>query len=176
MDQSASHSIPPSQFKTVCSSLSLSLSFSLPPSPSGSLSFFFSPFSLPLFLFHSTYLFFTPANVYINPIADIDISDKSVGETLSFACSVFTCQGSVEVAILKGSQLLAERNFPDGEDVWVPISLTISEDTADTYVCLVVLPDGRTFNETFMITGMCTMYAIPLYCVMTRPYRLDPLK
>ena len=99
-----------------------------------------------------------------------------MGETLSFACNVFTCQGGVEVAILKGSQLLAERNFTDDKDVWVPVSLTVSEDTADTYVCLVVLSDRRTFNETFMVTGMCTMYAISLYCVITRPYRLDPLK
>ena len=77
-----------------------------------------------------------------------------MGETLSFECSVFTCQESIEIAILKGSQLLTVRNFPDGKDVWVPVSLTISEDTADVYRCLAKLPDGTAFNETFRITGM----------------------
>lgn len=93
------------------------------------------------------------ADVFIDPITDIDISDKSVGETLSFACNVFTCKESIEVALLKGSQLLTQRNFPDGKDVWVPVRMTISEDTADTYVCLATLPDGGIFNQTFSITG-----------------------
>ena len=81
-----------------------------------------------------------------------------MGETLSFACNVFTCKESIEVALLKGSQLLTQRNFPDGKDVWVPVRMTISEDTADTYVCLATLPDGGIFNQTFSITGMYYMY------------------
>ena len=153
--QYASPPLSPSPSLTFSPSLWVSLSLSLP-----------SPFLSPTFIVR--FFHFPPADVFIDAIADIDISDKSVGETLSFACNVFTCQGGIEVAILKGSQLLAERNFTDDKDVWVPVSLTISEDTADTYVCLVVLPDRRTFNETFMVTGMCTMYAIPSYCVITR--------
>ena len=133
--------------------LSLTLCLSLPP-PSTLL----SPLSFIIIIIITlSPIFSPPADVFIDPITDIDISDKSVGETLSFACNVFTCKESIQVAVLKGSQLLTKRKFPDGKDVWVPVRMTISEDTADTYVCLATLPDGGIFNQTFRITGMCYM-------------------
>ncbi len=76
-----------------------------------------------------------------------------MGDTLSFECDVDTCQESIEIAILKGSQLLTIQNFTNGKEPWVHVSLTVAEDTADIYQCLALLPNGMAFNETFRITG-----------------------
>ena len=153
-DRTASNSLSASLTVRESKTFLFSLSLSLP--LFSSLLFPLSPFYMYLYS-NSSLLFsslsFSPAIVHIEPIEDIDISSKTVGETLSFECSVATCQDSIEIAILKGSQLITQQNFTDGSDTLVQVSLTITEDTADLYRCLVLLPDGSSFNETFRITG-----------------------
>lgn len=91
--------------------------------------------------------------VVVDPIEDIDISTKHVGDTLSLECRARTCHKDVTVSIVRGSQLVAHEEFPTGGRMSVVGEVEISANTADGCVCQVRLPDGTVFLENFSITG-----------------------
>ena len=112
--------------------------------------------------------------VVIEPIEDIDVSNKAVGEKLSIECRVRTCHRKITVSILKGSQLIELKEiFETVGNVSLVADVTISSDTDDHCACRVRLQDGTVFSEEFRITGIlyydcacmytCTLSWIRMY-------------
>ena len=93
--------------------------------------------------------------VYIEPIEDIDISNSAVGQTLTIGCRVATCQESMHIAIVKGTQLLKEQKVANKTSPFLYVHVVVSDDITDQYACRVLLPDGRAFYERFIVMGMC---------------------
>lgn len=101
--------------------------------------------------------------VVIEPIQDIDISNKAVGETLSIECRVRTCHGNIAVSILKGSQLVEQKEIIETVGtVSLVANVTISSDTDELCACRVRLPDGTVFSEEFRITGTPLDFPTPM--------------
>ena len=114
----------------------------------------FTPFiALPfLFLQHT-------ARVYIEPLSNINITDNVVGETISFGCSIQSCEESIDVSIRKGTEVHQQMMINNRVNERVNIvtinqDLTISEDAVGEYSCNVLLPNGMLFVERFNITGV----------------------
>ena len=122
-------------------SLSLSLSLSLPPS-------------------------LTAARVYVMPIENMDISNVTIGDFISFGCRVLTCEEFVTVSFLKGTMSIRQQNITDSTDRIVTANHEVTENTADQYACHVRLPDGTAIMQRFNITGMladiCTVSVFTL--------------
>ena len=115
---------------------------------------------------HPSLPFSLTAIVHIEPIANIDISDRAVGQTLSISCQVITCQERLTVSILKGSQLVVSEKYSNKKNISLSADMIISADTADRYACRVLLETGTVFNEPFTVSGSVVYLSCIRMCVL----------
>ena len=98
---------------------------------------------------------FTDPVEIISEIPDIDITNQTVGDSITIACQVETCVSQVTVSIYRDEEVIFSTiiNNNQQESVTVAFPLTVEEDSAGQYACRAWAPEGSTPFTFFYITG-----------------------
>ena len=98
---------------------------------------------------------FTDALEIISEIPDIDITNQTVGDSITIACQVETCVSQATVSIYREEEVIFSTIISNNqqESVTVAFSLTVEEDSAGQYACRAFAPEGSTPLSSFNIIG-----------------------
>ena len=98
---------------------------------------------------------FTDPVEIIYEIPDIDITDQTVGDSITIACQVETCISQVNISIYKEDQLISSRIISNNqqESLAIVLALTVEEDLVGQYACRAWTPEGSTPFIFFNIVG-----------------------
>ena len=94
--------------------------------------------------------------VILSDIPDYDLSQFTIGDTITVTCQVETCLSDVTVTFYKDSQVLQTTTITNNNQMRLAIAhtITVAADSAGEYACRAVTQEGGTPNELFSLTGL----------------------
>ena len=101
--------------------------------------------------------------VILSNIPDYDLSQYTIGDTITVSCQVETCLSDVTVTFYKESQVLRTTTINNNNQMTLVFSYTliVSADSAGEYACRAVTSEGGAPNEVFSLTGLfCQQYQL----------------
>ena len=89
----------------------------------------------------------------------MDISSRTVGETITIGCQVETCLSEVTVTFYKNENAIQTTTFTNNmlKSFTYAYTLTVGTDSPGEYACRAVTPKGATPLEFFNVTGKCRL-------------------
>ena len=85
----------------------------------------------------------------------MDISSRTVGETITIGCQVETCLSDVTVTFYKNENVIQTTTYTNNmlKSFTYAYTLTVGTDSSGEYACRAVTPKGATPHEFFNVTG-----------------------